>query len=307
MPADGVADALFDAADTTIEATDATFEATDATPDAAPEVASGPRRLKLMTFNLRLAFGDDGPLDTWEQRRDRAAAIIAQEAPDVLGTQEGWVFQLDDLLARVDGYEYAGISRTGSDVDEYSAVFWRTDRFDREADGTFWLSPTPDVPSSVFSENQLCTRIATWVRLAPRDGGPAFTFMNTHVDTKSVDDIQLKSAALLARKLDELAPAGPAFLTGDFNAAPDSPPYRVLTGAEAFDGTAGDLVDSWRELGQAESGTFHGFTGTATGARIDWILHRPGPVTVDATIVTTAVDGRYPSDHFPVTATVEIP
>ena len=44
----------------------------------------------------------------------------------------------------------------------------------------------------------------------------------------------------------------------------------------------GPLRDPWTALGLAEEGTFHGFTGTSTGARIDWVLHTPDWAAMDA-------------------------
>ena len=39
---------------------------------------------------------------------------------------------------------------------------------------------------------------------------------------------------------------------------------------------------------------------------MDWIFARGEVRTVDAAIVTDSVDGRFPSDHYFVSATVEV-
>jgi endonuclease/exonuclease/phosphatase family metal-dependent hydrolase len=49
-------------------------------------------------------------------------------------------------------------------------------------------------------------------------------------------------------------------------------------------------------------GTYHGFRGEVSGARIDWILHSTHFETVSSTIDRTEEGGRWPSDHFPVSA-----
>ncbi|MDB5296769.1 MAG: exodeoxyribonuclease, partial [Phycisphaerales bacterium] len=51
----------------------------------------------------------------------------------------------------------------------------------------------------------------------------------------------------------------------------------------------------------AGEGTFHAFGGKTDGPRIDWILCSPEWTPVAAGIVRTSKDGRYPSDHFPIT------
>ena len=87
---------------------------------------------------------------------------------------------------------------------------------------------------------------------------------------------------------------------GDFNCAEGSRPYSVLV--------SDDLVDTYRALypEHAEGeGTFNGFKGTKSGARIDWILASPSWTVRAATLDDHSVDGRYPSDHFPVSAVLE--
>jgi exonuclease III len=69
------------------------------------------------------------------------------------------------------------------------------------------------------------------------------------------------------------------------------------------------LVDSYRQvtptIGRDEA-TYHGFSGRTLGSRIDFVLHDGSFETLDAAIVRTNYSGRYPSDHFPVTATLRL-
>ena len=122
---------------------------------------------------------------------------------------------------------------------------------------------------------------------------------------RHADDIPARSAALCVERLGGLE--GPVFLPGDFNESPDDLSWRVLTGADEWQGQRGDFVDAWKALDLPERGTFHGFDGTATSARIDWVLARGDATPTAAKAVTTSFDGRYPSDHFPVTATYVLP
>jgi hypothetical protein len=69
------------------------------------------------------------------------------------------------------------------------------------------------------------------------------------------------------------------------------------------------LIDAYRELTPTigrEEATFHGFSGATRGSRIDFVLHDKSFEALDATIVRTNYSGRYPSDHFPVTATLRL-
>ena len=56
-----------------------------------------------MTFNLRFATPLDGP-NEWEFRKELVADIIKTHLPDLLGTQEGTVPQLEYLEAGLPGY-----------------------------------------------------------------------------------------------------------------------------------------------------------------------------------------------------------
>jgi endonuclease/exonuclease/phosphatase family metal-dependent hydrolase len=69
------------------------------------------------------------------------------------------------------------------------------------------------------------------------------------------------------------------------------------------------FVDTFRvrHPDASEVGTFTGFRiGETKGDKIDYVIVEPDADVLDAAIVRTARDGRYPSDHFPVTARVRL-
>jgi endonuclease/exonuclease/phosphatase family metal-dependent hydrolase len=55
------------------------------------------------------------------------------------------------------------------------------------------------------------------------------------------------------------------------------------------------------------NGTFHDFTGDTNGSRIDYIFVTTDVDVTAAEIVHDNTDGRYPSDHFPIKATLTLP
>ena len=69
------------------------------------------------------------------------------------------------------------------------------------------------------------------------------------------------------------------------------------------------MVDTFRVLHPDAKvvGTFNGFKGRKDGDKIDYILTTSDIKVLDAQIIYDNVDGRYPSDHFPVTAKLSIP
>jgi len=248
--------------------------------------------MRAMTFNVRTALARDGS-DAWPARRDHAASLLRFHAPDVVGIQEAVPDQLDDLRSRL-AYEWVGSPR--SEGDEHTPVGYDPERFALLETDTFWLSPSPET-ESVGWDGAL-PRIATWARLRERAGEEEWLAVSTHFDHEG-GVARKHSAELLARRIPPLADGASVVVLGDLNCTPASPPYRTLV-----DGS-GPFRDA-RERSpfhHGPDGTVHGFTGTA-GERIDYVLVRGADARHHATL-TDHLDGRYPSDHFPVVADLD--
>ena len=187
-----------------------------------------------------------------------------------------------------------------------AALFFRRDRFEKLAEGHFWLSLTPDKPGSQDWDAAL-PRIVTWVRLRDRAQEPhkELLFVNTHFDHQG-KQARLESAKLLTAKLLEMGADNSWVVTGDFNTPEGSPPYRVLFSGES-PGRA--LIDTYRKVHPVsgpEEGTFCQFSPQNTdGGRIDWIAVSSDWNVISADICRATKNGRTPSDHFPVTAVVK--
>lgn len=260
-------------------------------PDPAP--------LAVMTFNIRYGTANDGE-NAWPLRRDVLLGVLRDAAPDVVGLQEALRGQLDEIRAALPAYGEAGVGRDdGRTAGEYAAILFRTDRFVLAEAGDFWFSDTPEVPGSRSWGNNV-TRLCTYVRLADRATGRPFYLYNVHLDHESQPSRE-RSAALLLERIRRRDHPDPVLVTGDFNAGEDNPAVRAMA-RDAF-------VDTFNALhaGDADVNTYHAFRGTTAGARIDFVFASPGWVVLESAIVRTARDGRYPSDHFPVSARLAWP
>ncbi|MEN9554012.1 MAG: hypothetical protein RLZZ232_298 [Planctomycetota bacterium] len=257
--------------------------------------------LRVMSFNIRYGTANDGA-DAWPRRRQLVVQTIRQFDPDLLGTQETLPFQATYLTQELSGYQYLGWSRDESAQGEQCGLLVRSARFEVLESGQFWLSERPDEKFS-RSWDAALPRVATWARLRERsDQAKPFVFINTHFDHRG-EEARRQSALVLRERLLKIAGEQPVILTGDFNCGETSPPYTTLL-------EGGGLRDTWLQSATnrtAESGTFHGFSGKAGAERIDWILVSPAWGVRSATIDRTNADGRYPSDHFPVTAVLGEP
>jgi endonuclease/exonuclease/phosphatase family metal-dependent hydrolase len=149
--------------------------------------------------------------------------------------------------------------------------------------------------------------MVTWVKLRPRDGGPIFCWFNTHFDAFS-GRARMESAKLLRDRMVQIAGSMPCVVTGDFNTGPASAPYRTLLAEpSATASLPHDVFRAANPVATRNEGTVHFFTGWSGGVRMDWILASSHFQTIDAGIDHTRGPDGYPSDHFPVTATLRAP
>ena len=254
--------------------------------------------LDVWTFNLRYA-SEAGP-NAWNVRRPVVEELLTVEDPDIIGTQEGLYAQLRDLDADLPHHDWIGTGREGGSRGEFMAIFYRRDRFEPLAFDHLWLSDTPRVVGSKSWGNRV-VRMVTWVRFRDRRSDREFIVVNTHFDHES-EASRVKSAEFVARLVATFDRKLPVIITGDFNTpAGSSASFATL----AKDG----VVDTWdaAEKKSEVVATFHGYrTPKEDGPRIDWILVRGIAEVTEAKIHTFAKDGQYPSDHFPVSARVEI-
>ncbi|MBN1350169.1 endonuclease/exonuclease/phosphatase family protein [candidate division KSB1 bacterium] len=268
--------------------------------------------MRIMTFNIRFGTAKDGE-NEWCHRQGILTDMLRQTQPHILCTQEGMKFQLEHIKSELPRLNYLGIGRyEGAKVrreyelldSEHCALFYDTTRFEPEKHQTFWLSDTPEIPGSCTWGNDMA-RIVTWAIFNDLYSEKRFAVFNTHFHWG--DEIVQKSAELVADRVRTISPDLPVFLSGDFNLKPDSAVHRFFTDDTARPPERRRLKDCWRECGKAEegAGTWHNFTGTAAD-RIDWILvsEEISPMSIQR--VTYNLNGRYPSDHFPVMAEVEL-
>ncbi len=250
--------------------------------------------LKVMTYNLRYA-NSKGP-DSWPERRPAMQALLQRHAPDVFGTQEGLYSQLRDIAADLPDYDWIGLGRDGGSRGEFMAIFFRKERLTPLAYDHFWLSDTPDVIGSSTWGNTN-RRMLTSAHFKDRKTGVDFHLWNTHLD-HALQTAREKAAELIRSRIAKVPADQRVLLLGDFNAvARQNPAYDRLT-------RDAGLTDTWYAAKTRQNEDLNSFNGFKTpvhqSARIDWILLR-GPAVVHSTeVISFTLNGRLPSDHFPV-------
>ena len=270
--------------------------------------------LRVMSFNIRYGTANDKQ-NHWRNRREMVFDVLRNHHPDVVGLQEALDFQIAEIRKALAEYGQIGVAREdGKTEGEYSALLYRLDRFDVDESGTFWFSNTPQVPGSNHWGNA-CVRICTWARFLEKKSDKAFYFFNLHLDHVSQPSRE-KSAVLLAQRVHRRKHAEPFVVTGDFNTGENNPVVMYLKNEAPLADQNGresnnpvPMVDTFRVLhpDAKDVRTGHSFRGTRKGNKIDYIFTPSSVKVLEAQILYDNIDGRYPSDHFPVTATLHLP
>ncbi len=308
------------------------------TSSSTSECSAGAKR-RVGSYNIRLSIGDKGTPNAWEKRRDDLVDLIRSMNLDVFGLQEVRPDQAKFLAEKLPEYVYVGEHR-GADrkSDEASPVCYRKDRFNALKSGTFWLSETPDVPGKK-GWGAACPRVCSWLLLEDRRSGRRFCFANTHTDHKS--ELARKEGMLLViKRMKEFGAGVPIIFTGDHNCRETEEPAKAVSEvlSNAIYASETPPKGAWRTFSgwkwrdrefpavdamklplhvrnarkgspDAEKEKNGGYVWEDCGPRIDYIYVSPGIRVLDYETRTDPRPGTklYPSDHFPLTATVVIP
>jgi endonuclease/exonuclease/phosphatase family metal-dependent hydrolase len=228
------------------------------------------------------------------------ARQIAFFDPDVLGVQEALIPMIAYLADQAPAYDHYGVGRDdGAQAGETTTLFWRRARFEAVSTQTLWCSPTPDRPSKGW--DAALPRTVTRVVLRDRVSGRLLDVRNAHMD--HVGAVAREQCAALAA---DLAPAtvegvtAAVVLMGDFNAGPDTAPYRRVLAAGLRDARAVSPV----VFGPA--GTYNDFDVARDndGVAIDHLFVGPGLSVERYGVPTDSFSGQVISDHFPLVADI---
>ena len=269
----------------------------------AKAITSESLELRVMTFNIRNSYARDGEND-WKHRKELVYQTIRDYSPAILGLQESNHAQQNELLSALPEYEFVGIGAKGGSKGQYCSILYLKNRFKVDKTETYWLSDTPTLPSSTWGNHHL--RIFTYARLVEKESGHIIHAYNCHLDDGS-KKAREKSVHQIGEHILQQPSNQPFLFMGDFNAPENSVTIQQLGNFKTQKGETIHLAsDSFRMLHpqKKDVGTYHGYKGNIQGDKIDSIFVSPTTEVLQASIVRTSSNDRYPSDHFPVTATL---
>lgn len=180
--------------------------------------------MKIMSYNV--ATGTPQP----QRAADMIKNIVDFDA-DIVGTQEintRWLYILHGtgffkhygMIGKPRSYEH-----DLSNGNEYSAIFYKKDKFNVIYSNTLWLSETPEKISKI--EGTAYTRIMTYAVFERKCDKKRFLLVNTHVDY--ISEINKVQVEILLKLTKELGFDLPTIFTGDFNMFVEGKGYELMT------------------------------------------------------------------------------
>lgn len=262
---------------------------------------------QILCCNIRVDLPEDEEKGFgWNGRKDICVQIIRSHQPDIICLQEVLQGQMEDLKVAFPTFKAFGFEGPEMDVRQIgyhgiakNPIMFSEARYEFVSGGCYWLSETPLVAGSI-SWDSARARHANWVRLKDKETGVHFRVVNLHLDHKSqpAKEGQIK---LVVDESSQYTDDFPQILTGDFNGSMANRVYQIVK--------SGGWADSYTTIhGEGEAGyTVHLFQGENyekkdIGRKIDFIFSKGDTKAVAAEIIRDHVDGKYPSDHYFVSA-----
>jgi endonuclease/exonuclease/phosphatase family metal-dependent hydrolase len=253
-----------------------------------------------MSYNIRYDITTSNA-SPWTERQTAIAGQIKRFDAEIIGMQEVLDHQREQLLTDLPGFVSIGVGRDdGKKAGEYSPIFFKEERFRLLTSGTFWLSPTPDMPSKGWDAalNRICT-YAQFVDLQSKD---TFWVFNTHFDHVG-ETARMKSAELILQKIKEVTKGTnqAVIFCGDLNLNDD---HSTITFVQS---QLKDALLVSKHLQSKMNRTFNNFDLTTPASkRIDYIFINTYMSVQTFETIVEPFGVSYPSDHFPILAKLKI-
>lgn len=259
--------------------------------------------ITVISYNIRFDNPADGD-NVWERRKEDLAATIRFQDPDIAGLQEALIHQMEFIASVLPEYGWFGVGRDdGAAEGEIMAVLFKKKRFDTVSTATLWCSETPGKPG--IGWDAVCRRTITIGTFYDSMNRDTLYLFNTHLDHVG-ETARLRSVELLRNTIDGMTHDHPVIVTGDFNSTPRSVPYQRM-----IDRTHRRTLYDSRTISvsghHGPKGTFTGFDIHASPDEpIDYIFVSDNIAVRRHAVISEMMNGRFPSDHFPVAAEIMV-
>ncbi len=260
------------------------------------------------TFNLRKdCFIDFG--NRWKARKQYAAETIRKIGASVVGVQEMLPSMRQDVENMLKSYSVVGNGRSRDLSDEHSDIIVKNEDAEVDFTKTFWLSKYPE-KSGTRAFYAMFPRICTVAEIHLVGINEKIRVFNTHFD-HICGLARNFGAEIILRYINELQKkeAMPFILMGDLNAKPSASVIKYLR-ENRHEYKTFKLRDAMYEYNKEKEEnscrTLHFFKGSKKGLPIDYIFVSDDFKINNVYIDDSAYNGKYPSDHYPVVASLSL-
>ena len=254
--------------------------------------------LKIVTFNIRCDYGQDGE-NQFCYRKDLIKNKIEKEHPDIICFQEVLPHVAKWLKDNLTDYYVVGCGREKELDGEQMTVAVEKTRFQMISMETYWMSPDPHVPGRRYEEQSMCPRTCTELILQEETEKKVFRLINTHLDHIGAEARKLGLEQIVNKiKTEKFLPDLPVILAGDFNVEPDGKELDVLK------------QEACQNLADGIGITYHGFGGSEPEQSIDYIYLFPNGRKDEFSLKKLEkweekMGNVWLSDHYPVSVLLE--
>ena len=256
--------------------------------------------MRVMSYNVLLDFN--------KARRDpdfpiKLVESVREQAPDIIGTQETTTELHEKCLSMLDEYTYfRGEAYTENNM-RGNYIYWRADKFKVLESGHRYMSDTPLVRSKY--ENSREYRGFNFLHMESTETGNQFLLINLHTDYRADEEtrvLQLKAVTAFLQESERKDL--PAIVMGDFNSTAEQASIPVFLQDNPRMGMTSQIAQATGDTGP----TLVSYEFTERLPYVfDYIFVTKDRITTKYySAVDNIKDGKYPSDHLPVVADLEI-
>jgi len=272
-----------------------------------------PDTLSVMTYNILWAKATSGGM-LWSNRRQSLINMLLRHHPDVIGIQEGFIGQLQDINAQLN-YKFIGfgtddgisVDENPGDAESMNAIFYNPNKLVLQKKGVFWYSLANTTIPDRTGYTDTHYRHCVWGKFNENcTVGKTLFIFNTHFCLNAND--RDKNAQLLLSKIHEIAGDDAlVIVTGDFNSAyQDDVGYKYLTNTShaTFLTNAKEICTSPHigPEGSAISTDPVASQSLAEAKEIDYVFTRNMTSCIVHKTISDYEGSYYSSDHLPVLA-----
>ena len=249
---------------------------------------------KIMSYNIK--YSNFITKTKWDKRKEVIKQKINDGDPDIIGFQEvtsgtqSWT--LKETLR--DKYVEVFHGRRGNGFGEGTPIYYKRDKFDLIHEDVFWLSTTPNEPSTLKGSN--IPRICVFVRLKDKRNNKEIVYYNTHLPYERSVDKGFAMSVITSHIADaHYSDDTLVIVGGDFN---------TFNGSDAYDKIAGE---GFTDMGLNAADKVEGPTfdlsiyyGRSMNARIDFLFAKNQKEIPFYRIFNTHIGDVYASDHYAI-------